>query len=111
VVHHLQVLPKTTSGKILRKDLPAKVKEVRDSRFKGRVAAVRSNEIPVMRLYCRTMAVFLSLAMGVQAAYMACWQKGPGFNLPQVLRDSTGLMRENHGQSSPGLVERVVPVE
>ena len=32
-VHHLQVLPKTTTGKILRKDLPAKLKEAREARL------------------------------------------------------------------------------
>lgn len=32
-VHHLQALPKTTSGKILRKNLPAKLKEQRDSKL------------------------------------------------------------------------------
>lgn len=32
-VHHLQVLPKTTTGKILRKDLPAKVKEAREAKL------------------------------------------------------------------------------
>lgn len=31
-VFHLQELPKTNSGKILRKDLPAKLKEARESR-------------------------------------------------------------------------------
>jgi 4-coumarate--CoA ligase len=32
-VHHLQILPKTTTGKILRKDLPAKLKEARDAKL------------------------------------------------------------------------------
>lgn len=32
-VHHLQVLPKTTSGKILRRELPAKIKEARGARL------------------------------------------------------------------------------
>lgn len=32
-VHHLQVLPKTNTGKILRKDLPAKLKETREAKL------------------------------------------------------------------------------
>jgi 4-coumarate--CoA ligase len=32
-VHHLQELPKTNTGKILRKDLPAKLKEAREARL------------------------------------------------------------------------------
>ena len=32
-VHHLQALPKTTSGKIMRRNLPAKLKEQRESKF------------------------------------------------------------------------------
>ena len=32
-IHHLQALPKTTSGKILRRNLPAKVKEQRDNKL------------------------------------------------------------------------------
>lgn len=32
-IHHLQALPKTTSGKILRRSLPAKIKEQRDNRL------------------------------------------------------------------------------
>jgi 4-coumarate--CoA ligase len=32
-IHHLQALPKTTSGKILRRSLPAKVKEQRDNKL------------------------------------------------------------------------------
>jgi len=32
-IHHLQPLPKTTSGKILRRNLPAKLKEQRDNKL------------------------------------------------------------------------------
>lgn len=32
-VHHLQTVPKSPSGKILRKDLPAKIKERRQSKL------------------------------------------------------------------------------
>jgi 4-coumarate--CoA ligase len=32
-IHHLQALPKTTSGKILRRSLPAKIKEQKDSKL------------------------------------------------------------------------------
>ena len=32
-VHHLQALPKTASGKILRRSLPAKIKEHRENRL------------------------------------------------------------------------------
>jgi 4-coumarate--CoA ligase len=32
-IHHLQPLPKTASGKILRRNLPAKLKEQRDTKL------------------------------------------------------------------------------
>ena len=32
-IHHLQALPKTASGKILRRSLPAKIKEQRDNKL------------------------------------------------------------------------------
>ena len=32
-IHHLQTLPKTTSGKILRRSLPAKLKEQRENKL------------------------------------------------------------------------------
>jgi acyl-coenzyme A synthetase/AMP-(fatty) acid ligase len=32
-IHHLQALPKTTSGKILRRNLPAKIREQRENKL------------------------------------------------------------------------------